>query len=303
VIISNSTIASNSPAASGQGGGIYVQYDQKLIISNSTVVGNTSDGGGGGIYSSDGSTVIISNSTIAGNLTSLNGGGIANDSGLLVISNSTIFGNNAVQNGAGISNTTSPSVGYAATSIIFTTIFRNQAGIGGALAAVELNDTGEIPPTDVYVELDNSMVVDNQSDSGPDITGTLTTGGYNLFQNFDKSALLFDDPYHRQATDQMVTDLSFIGNQLQNVNGPDGKPVPTQMLPLINMPGNPAIDAIPPGNRCPVPLSPLKDLYGNPLIDPFTNTALTLNTDHDQRGVARPFGPGCDIGAYEYNGA
>jgi hypothetical protein len=147
----------------------------------------------------------------------------------------------------------------------------------------------------------NSIVVGNQSGTGPDITGTLTTEGYNLFQNFDSSALLFSDPNHKHATDQAVTTLAFISDHLQNANGPDGKPAFTQTLPLLNIPGNPAIDAIPPGAACIITIS-ITDNDGNPVIDPTMKKAITITTDHDQRGVPRPYGPRCDIGAYEYNG-
>ena len=161
----------------------------------------------------------------------------------------------------------------------------------------------EIPPrdSDFQVVVRNSIVAGNRSDSGPDIAGLLTSEGYNLLQNVDTRKLFFHDPDHKHATDKTVTDLSFISNQLQNANGPDGKLAFSQTLALLNISGNPAIDAVPSGDECTITI-PVLDFGDHPVTDSTTNMPLTFVTDHDQRGVARPSGQGCDIGAYEYSG-
>jgi hypothetical protein len=108
-----------------------------------------------------------------------------------------------------------------------------------------------------------------QTSGGPDCqvqSGTLTSDGYNLD---DDGSCGFN-----QTGDQSdVTNAgSFLG-PLQNNGGP------TQTIALL--PGSTAIDAIPvtPVNEC-------TDALGNPVLT-------------DQRGITRPQGSGCDIGAYE----
>ena len=74
------------------GGGILVEYDGTLTITNSTFAGNTATSGGG-IYNNG--SLTVSGSTIEGNT----GGAISNN-GSLTVSGSTIEGNT----GGGISN-------------------------------------------------------------------------------------------------------------------------------------------------------------------------------------------------------
>ncbi|MEH1818505.1 MAG: right-handed parallel beta-helix repeat-containing protein [Nostoc sp.] len=84
--VSYSTISGNF---AGNGGGIYAESN--VIISHSTISGNSAHFGGGGIYAE--SNVIISHSTISGNQAHF-GGGIYNN-GILTVGNSTIRHNRA----------------------------------------------------------------------------------------------------------------------------------------------------------------------------------------------------------------
>jgi hypothetical protein len=87
------------------GGAIYNHGN--LILTNSTVSGNTASYSGGGIYNFDGS-VTLTSSTVSGN-SALDGGGIYN-AGILTLTNSTVSGNTADSpffngfNGGGIFN-------------------------------------------------------------------------------------------------------------------------------------------------------------------------------------------------------
>ncbi len=100
----------------GQTGGGIFKYGGSLVIENSTIHNNTSNGsfsgGGGGIHVDGNATVTINNSTIANNSQAnpYNGGAIFMDGCNVTITNSTIAGNNTgVYNGSGgnltISNT------------------------------------------------------------------------------------------------------------------------------------------------------------------------------------------------------
>jgi parallel beta-helix repeat protein/predicted outer membrane repeat protein len=97
--VTDSTISGNT--ASGDGGGIYVadvrsiysNLTRRVVISNSTISGNTSRNLGGGLAMKRGS-LIVTDSTIAENI-SEGGGGFFIDGGHTTIANSTITGNAA----------------------------------------------------------------------------------------------------------------------------------------------------------------------------------------------------------------
>lgn len=98
-------------------------------------------------------------------------------------------------------------------------------------------------------------------------SGTLTSDGYNLSDDISCTT------YFSGTGDLNNTSAGLSSAGLANNGGP------TQTIALL--PTSPAVDAIPltPANYC-------TDVAGNPV------TA-------DQRGVTRPQGTGCDIGAYE----
>ncbi len=119
--ISDSIISNNS--ASSLGGGIdngrLGVSGSNLIVTNSTITGNTASSGGGIYNSTDDASASINNSTISGNRARF-GGGISN-SNVLDISNSTISGNTAVREGGGIFNA------FGTANIISTIIATNTA--------------------------------------------------------------------------------------------------------------------------------------------------------------------------------
>jgi hypothetical protein len=189
----------------GAGGGID-SYGGTVIITNSTISGNSADfAGGGGIYSYGGGVVTLADSTISGNMAT---GG---------------------SSGGGISN----------------------------------------PDGTVYSK--NTIIAQNTAATGPDVSGPLTSQGYNLIGN---------------SSGASITPASYIGDQIgtaASVKNPllgplqdNGGPTFTQAL----LSGSSAIEA--------------GDSSG-------------FNTD--QRGLARPVdspsianasgGDGSDIGAYE----
>ncbi len=112
----------------------------------------------------------------------------------------------------------------------------------------------------------NSLIAGNKAGQGPDIMGMLTSQGYNLIQNTEDTTFA---PNQQHGTDLLRVALTTLGiDPLLRDN--DGS---TQTHALL--PGSAAIDRIPP-NDCHI-----KDI------------------STDQRGVGRPQGVACDIGAYE----
>jgi len=116
-------------------------------------------------------------------------------------------------------------------------------------------------------------VAANSALDGPDISGVLTSGGYDLLQNF-AGATGLNVPTDRQVT---LSDL-----KLAPTLGNNGGPIQTFAL----LQGSKAIDAVP-LQACSITVT---DMSGQ---------SVTINTD--QRGQPRPDGPenACDIGAYE----
>lgn len=250
--------------AAGLGGGIRVS-GSVLLISNSSISGNTANPGisgaaaGAGIYN-DESTLVINNSTISGNTArggticeksctgSARGAGIYNftytKQASLTLNNSTVTGNSA--NSGKLPSSAGAIGGSGTVSINNSTISGNSAAsVGGIYDAATVQ---------------NTIVANN---SGGNCAGTLTSNGYNLSSD---DTCNFNGPGDMNNTDPLL-------GSLQNNGGP------TQTMALL--PGSLAIDA---GNP-----SGCTDGQGH-----------LLKTD--QRGQTRPDkedSGGCDIGAYE----
>ncbi|MEO8429180.1 MAG: choice-of-anchor Q domain-containing protein [Verrucomicrobiota bacterium] len=267
-------------ALTGTAGGI--NNLGSLTLSNSEIIGNTSNRGGGGIWNYG--TLVLNNCRVSNNSGEL-GAGIWNEGGQTTANNCTIDGNS----GGGANH--GPGGGLLNDSLLTLnncTVSNNEVsdseggGIanGGTLNLNHCTITGNSavvilsPPTlggGVMnwgtVNCQNTIIAGNFSiqhwpyittGPGPDFFGTLTSQGYNLIGN---------------TTDTVISGIT-TGNLLDidPVLGPvqdNGGFTPTQAL----LPGSPAIDA---------------------------GTTGGLNTD--QRGVPRPIN-GADIGAFEHGAA
>jgi len=153
-----------------------IQQGNTISITNSNFTANTSTWTGGAVNCNSGSlTCDISNSTFSGNNVTpggFGGGAIALfHPGVKSITNSTITGNSHNSNGGGVYafNTT--------VNINFTTIASNSVTTG--------NGGGLSQNTGATVNLKNSIIADNIDIGGqaPDISGTITSGGYNHIEN------------------------------------------------------------------------------------------------------------------------
>jgi parallel beta helix pectate lyase-like protein len=289
--IENSTITGNK---AGLGGGItHAPYDPSglLTIRNSVISRNTARlTGGGGVFSYAGA-VTIENSTISGNMAKVLplGGGISNVYGTVTIENSTISGNKAMGDGigGGISNYQgSLTLRNSTVSGNMATSARGGPGpIGGGIASygnltVE-NSTisaNQAAGTDgagggIYavdnVTLERSLISGNKAADAPEVyaaTGAVVTvDAFNLFGSKDNAGVEGFTP----GSSDVVPGPGVTSAKILAPLAKNGGPTKTHAL----KPGSPALDVV-------------------PLADPAC-------TGTDQRGMPRPAGPGCDIGAFE----
>jgi len=269
--LTNSILSDNLASGKqfGDGGGIGNAGQLAAMhntFTNNSARGTNQIGVGGGILNQG--TLSLASSTFSGNSAlgkqQGNGGGIGNGGNLTVV-NCTFWKNTASSSnglpgfGGGIDNFYNLVVD--ASTFSDNSAMGNQSSQGGGIDNVKT------------LILTNSIIVANNAPVGPDIYGTLTSGGYNLLTSVAKVSGL-------SSTDKQVTlkDLK-LDSTLSNNGGP------TQTLKLL--PGSRAIDII-----------PLQACHFT-ITDAVSGQKMVITTD--QRGDLRPDGSEqfCDVGAYE----
>jgi len=280
VTMTNCTVSENEAKGdAGDGGGIY-NDNGPLTMTNCMLNGNDAGNRGGGIYnyiptiSTD--TLTMTNCTVNDNHAN-SGGGINNGRGTLTMTNCTVSGNDVDEDesGGGITNgsdgiltmtncTVSGNHAYDRGGGIHT----NRAELTMTNCTVSGNDAGNrgggIYNYRSTVHAKNTIIATNSCGSdGPDFDGDMNSYGYNLIGNTANCTI---NKIANPGTD--ITGANPMLGPLQN----NGGPTMTHAL----LAGSPAIDA----GDC-------TDKDGTPVTN-------------DQRGVSRPQGAGCDIGAYEY---
>ena len=294
--LNNSVIRNNT--ASNGGGGIY-HYWSGVLELNHTVVSNNIGGGilndgdsGSGstttlnesrVESNNGygisnfGSLVINNSTITGNT----GVGVYNHWHDLMINNSTISNNIGTADGGGLYNYIGSVVmnnttvsGNSATdrgggiSVSSGTVLLNNSTVSANMTTSNIYGGGGIYNSGATVILQNTLLAGNTtSGMGPDCHGgnPIESSGYNIIGNTSNCGFIsgIDD----------WTNIDPLIGPLQD-NG--GSTFTHELLSF-----SPAIDT------------------GNPAgcRDQADNLLTT-----DQRGIARPQGVRCDIGAFEFDG-
>jgi hypothetical protein len=238
-----------------------------VIVNDCVITGDTSVG----VLNSYGSMTIV-DSTISGN-TGAHGGGVYTYDGGLTISDSTISGNTATQAGGGIYDS------FSNLYITNSTIADNTADSGGGAYVVygESNSVRKIVDSTIagnvgggitssygaQTTLDGTIVANNTSSGGHDLSGTGFSGSYNL-----------------------ISDGSGGLTNPSNIQGTTADPIDPRLAPLANNGG---------------PTQTMALLVGSPAItNPgFSDTAITT----DQRGDPRPTNANSNIGAYQIQDA
>ena len=264
VFIDSVTIQNGNPEAGAGAGGIL--NAGTLTLTNSTVTDNTGENFGGGISNSGTLSLIdttVSDNILLGFNTSGGGGGIFS-TGTLSLTRSTVSGNSTIGRGGGI---------YGADpTIVITnsTISGNTALNGGGI----FNRFGTISIT--HATIAGNTATDNGGGIW-NFGGTITlansiVSGNTAATPADDCAGSITSLGHNLASD---ASCAFAGAGDLNSTDP-------LLGPLQNNDGETETHAL---------------LAGSPAIDAVPLAFCTLPTD--QRGVARPQGTGCDMGAFE----
>ncbi|MGZ5313043.1 MAG: choice-of-anchor Q domain-containing protein [Solirubrobacterales bacterium] len=296
VTLSNLTVT-NGLAASNAGGGAIRQESGSLSIigtsvANSQAPGNNSKGGG--IFASATATSLsLTDSTVSGSHVSPNalageGGGIYT-AVPTTLNRVTISGNNASQNCGNLCGGTAAGIFVGAGPSTFTnvTVSGNHSW-GGTPSAFAF--AGGISNASASVlTIRDSTVVNNIADVG------FTTGGGNILMNGNGTTLentIIAGGSGPPGTENCAVDA--FGNytsQGHNLESPTNQCNLTGPGDLPSV-ANPMLGSLT-NNGGPTQTHAL--ILGSPAIDAGGAGGLAT----DQRGVARPQGPACDIGAYE----
>ncbi|MEP7286022.1 MAG: choice-of-anchor Q domain-containing protein [Chloroflexota bacterium] len=278
-------IGNSHTTRASQGGGAIFNSVGNMTVTNSSFINNTSLPGHSGAIYNDGPGTIV-NSIFSGNVSHDNGA-IFNDTATLTIAYSTFAGNKADASqgeGGAIEN-------YGPLTIFGSTFVGNSSSLGGALTSVGApgnvvavtnstfsgnyaNNTGAIYNTSSTMIITNSTIANNSGQ----FVGALTSysGAFSL-QN-----TIVSNNYNNGAGNCTGSIINGGGN-LQYPGTSCGSTIPSgadpQLKALANYGGPTQTRALKPGS-------------------PAIGTALCVATT-DQRGVPRPQGGTCDIGAYE----
>jgi CSLREA domain-containing protein len=283
------------------GGAIYstgtLEVDSSFFTKSPLSIESANNGGA--IYN-DGGTATISLSTFDTN-SSADGGAVTNASGIMTVTDSTFTNNSASTHGGAIMN----SIGNLIVKA--STLEGNSASEGGGISTTGVSEEEKLTVANstlqgntasdvgggIYIsgdaELDNNTIAGNSSTSdlsGGGIhinSGTLdfsnniianSLDGYDCFSPYgvgvNHNNFIGDGSCNSSNTSDLIGFQSgeITLGDLQDNGGP------TETMALL--PGSPAIDA---GDDAICAAAPVNNL--------------------DQRGVIRPQGNHCDIGAYE----
>jgi predicted outer membrane repeat protein len=263
----NVTINNNTAVLRGGGMG---NYSSSPLLTNVIFSANTADDGGG-MHNSYSTNPTLTNVTFSGNSATSTGGGMYNSSNSNpTLTNVTFSGNSTTSLGGGMYNGSSSPV---LTNVTFSS--NTATGNGGGM----FNYTSSPVLTNVTFSANSTTSLGggiyNHASSNPQIRNTIfwgntaTTTGAQIYNSSTSIP---------SVSDSVVQDGCPAGSACTNIITGD---------PLLGALGNYG------GLTQTIPLQ-----AGSSAIDTGYDVVCT---DTDQRGLERPQGVYCDIGAYEYD--
>ena len=269
----------------GSGGGIFAASGTHLTIAGGAIRGNTSTGSGGGLLSEGATT--ITDTTIAANTATTGHGGGIRALGTLVVDGSTISGNTANCCAGGL---------HGGHWSVATTITLTNTTVSGNIATWHNTGTPQYFPGvggGMSVEyatttLNHVTVAANTAQTNPHTGTPGQAGGIRVYAG---SFTANNSIVHGNLGQQdCLADGGAVTGGTTNLVGADS----------CALPGTDGADPLLGGlmdNGGPTETHALPET-GSPAVDAANGTACKAV---DQRGVARPYGTACDIGAYEYS--
>lgn len=284
--VKNSVFRDNESWGSDSGGGGIFNDGGALKIVKSLFVGNHAARFGGAFYSFSytyddtaefGGTTVIKKSVFMENSAYMGGGLWKSGTDLVIVRNSTVANNQATFLGGGV-----VGVGSGKNyEIVNTTITGNRVVGPGPTGGGGVYNSGNIST------IINSTIAFNSVTNDPASVGAAFHGDAEI----KNTIIAFNTGGNSgiRACEGVITDL---GNNIQYPGNTCGAGVPV-IDPLIDAALSPSLASYTPGA-----ITPTHALTEN---SPAINKALGCPPT-DQRGVARPQGSACDIGAYEREG-
>jgi hypothetical protein len=275
------TIRHGNPSSEPQAGG-GIRNEGELMVEES-VISHNRGSAGGGIFNDGELTLIncaVSSNTATGGDTYLEcntGGGIKNMEGVVTLINTTVSDNTAKGKGGGL------HIACLGTLVLLnSTVSGNSTTYDGG--GVYLNGVGEFT---------NSTIVDNSSHNGGGVyvSGTGEKGVVRGLLNYSNTIIADNTISFAKygITDCVLGDYASIGTNINNLVE-DGSCESAYF-------GDPKLASLDNNGGDTKTHAPSPD---SPVVDVIPTDECVVDTD--QRGISRPSGTGCDIGAFELQG-
>lgn len=303
-IIRNNTAGDTDDFIEGDGGGLLIRTAD-VLVTDSTISGNSATDDGGGVALFDAASVQFVGATVTDNSAAGFGGGAHTESSAFTLAESTVSSNSALNSGGGINSE------FGSLGIERSTIHSNTAGLdGGGIDVFEgtlaLRHTtvsgnvaqqngGGIVNLSSAAELLNATIVNNTANGQG---GGIWSSGQTAIANsiLARNIGVFQD---------FAGEITSGGNNLVGINagntgvenGINGDIVGTFTFPVDPLLSSLAAYGGPTLSHRPLADSPVIDAGQLVIPDRFQDQrGLSLATDGDQDGVIRT-----DLGAVEIN--
>ncbi len=336
--VSNSTFSGNTATSGGgitivfvgrvtishsifdgnRGGGVD-SWNSMLTVTSSTFTDNSANGAGGGILSQFhpsamdnfvGGTLIVSNSTFSGNSAVEGGGGIG-ASGTLTVTNST-FDSNSAEYGGGIFDIEGTATVTNSSFDSNSADYGGGIGAGGTLTVTNSTFDGNEARSGGGIYTSAALTVTNSTFAGNDASGFgggIWNDGYGTVSvsnsTFsDNSADSGAGGLHNTGRRVMTLKNTIVANSVADANcfgtiadGGGNLSYPDTSCPGIN--ADPVLGPLQDNGG---PTLTMEPGPGSPAIDTGNDATCAADpvNNLDQRGVVRPQGTHCDIGAVEH---